>query len=120
LDPNVKLMLEQSDIEMGHARALLGCDQTEQFTLAKVVVAKSLNVRETELLVKKHLTPKKVKEVIPACDKTDKIISIFDTKLGLSVTAKTNKTGAGKLVIDYKSITQLEKLMAMIEAPNND
>lgn len=120
LEPNVKLLLERGDIEMGHARALLSSNPTEQFKLAQTVVAKSLNVRETESLVKNSQAPKQVKKAIPLCDQTEKIINIFDSKFGLSVTAKTNKAGAGKLVIDYKSIAQLEKLMAMMEAQNNE
>jgi len=120
LNEDVKRLLEHGDIEMGHARALLSCEQVEQLALAKTVVAKSLNVRETELLVKKSSMPKKVKKIIPPCDKAEKIISIFESKFGLSVTAKTNKTGAGKLVIDYDSAAQLEKLMATIEDPYNE
>ena len=51
-DP-VQSMLMAGDLEMGHARALLGLDRAAQITAANQVVAKSLSVRETESLVKK-------------------------------------------------------------------
>ena len=49
----VQSMLMAGDLEMGHARALLGLDRAAQITAANQVVAKSLSVRETESLVKK-------------------------------------------------------------------
>lgn len=115
LNDSVKVLLEHGDIEMGHARALLSCDENVQSELAKVVVTKALTVRETERLVKKTLNPKDIKETPPLCDKTKHIINILQDKLGLSVTAKTGKKGSGKLVIDYSSLAELESLMVKID-----
>ena len=54
LAEKVKPLLEGRQIEMGHARALLGiADATQQFDLARQVVKKGLSVRETERLVKR-------------------------------------------------------------------
>ncbi|HEY5716556.1 MAG TPA: ParB/RepB/Spo0J family partition protein, partial [Psychromonas sp.] len=49
LNEDVKVLLEHGDIEMGHARALLSCEDEQQLVLAQIVVAKSLTVRKTEL-----------------------------------------------------------------------
>ena len=115
LNTHVKLLLEHGDIEMGHARALLSCAGDMQSELADIVVAKSLTVRETERLVKKSLTPKTVKETPPPCAKTEQIINTLQDRLGLAVSAKTGKKGAGKLVIDYSSVADLEGLVARID-----
>ncbi len=115
LNTHVKLLLEHGDIEMGHARALLSCAGDMQSELADIVVAKSLTVRETERLVKKSLTPKTVKETPPPCAKTELIINTLQDRLGLAVSAKTGKKGAGKLVIDYSSVADLEGLVARID-----
>ena len=115
LNAHVKLLLEHGDIEMGHARALLSCTGDMQSELADIVVAKSLTVRETERLVKKALTPKVVKEAAPICAKTEQIINTLQDRLGLAVSAKTGKKGAGKLVIDYSSVADLEGLIARID-----
>ena len=49
----VQTMLMAGDIDMGHARALLGLDRLAQITAANQVAAKKMSVRETESLVKK-------------------------------------------------------------------
>src|SRR5699024_8885265 len=52
LEESARRMLEHGDLEMGHARALLGLQGEEQVEAAKIVVAEGLNVRQTEALVR--------------------------------------------------------------------
>jgi len=115
LNPDVQMLLEHGDIEMGHARALLVCEGELQSELAKIVVAKALNVRDTEKLVKQAQTPEKVKTPPPICEKTELLVTSLENKFGLKVSAKNNKNGKGKLVIDYTSITDLDALITLIE-----
>ncbi|MES2188603.1 MAG: ParB/RepB/Spo0J family partition protein [Pseudomonadota bacterium] len=49
----VQTMLMAGDIDMGHARALLGLDRATQITAANQIAAKKMSVREAESLVKK-------------------------------------------------------------------
>lgn len=117
LSADVQILLEHGDLEMGHARALLSVDNIQQSELAKIVVAKYLTVRETEKLVKKKLSLpliNEIKEYIKPCIKTDRIITIFEDKFGLKATAKLGKNGTGKLVIDYKELTDFDSLISMI------
>src|SRR5262249_21649605 len=51
LSAEVRRLVEHGDLDMGHARALLNLTQEQQGQVAKLVVAKSLSVRETEKLV---------------------------------------------------------------------
>jgi len=115
LNNDVQLLLEHGDIEMGHARALLACEGMSQSELAKIVSAKSLTVRETERLVKNALKPKVSKEPSAPCPKEELIIKTLQDKFGFAVTAKTGKKGAGKLVIDYKTVADLDKLILAIQ-----
>src|SRR5512137_356723 len=58
LADDVKALVEQRQLEMGHARALLGLTVTrQQSEVGALVAKKGLSVRETEALVKKMLTP---------------------------------------------------------------
>ena len=57
LHDDVKLLLEHGDIEMGHARALLGLEGDAQLEAAHIVSGKGLTVRDTENLVRKFLEP---------------------------------------------------------------
>jgi len=56
-----RTMLERGDLEMGHARALLSLPSDDQTSVARVVVAKGLTVRETEKLVRSTNAPVKAK-----------------------------------------------------------
>ena len=58
LHKDVKLLLENGDLEMGHARALLGLEGITQVNTAKEVVNRGLSVRQTEALVKSVQAPK--------------------------------------------------------------
>ncbi|MEK9766952.1 MAG: ParB/RepB/Spo0J family partition protein, partial [Thalassolituus sp.] len=55
LNEDVKRLLEHGDIEMGHARALLGLPIEQQSVAASDVVARALTVRQTEALVRNLL-----------------------------------------------------------------
>jgi len=53
LQEDVQKLVEHGDLEMGHARALLGLEGAEQSRAARTVVSKGLTVRQTESLVRK-------------------------------------------------------------------
>ncbi|EPN61320.1 ParB family protein, partial [Pseudomonas syringae pv. actinidiae ICMP 18807] len=54
----IKTMLSHGDLEMGHARALLGLSEDRQVEGARHVVARGLTVRQTEALVRQWLSGK--------------------------------------------------------------
>ena len=58
LNSEVKKLLENGDLEMGHARALLPLSDMEQLETARTVVSKELSVRQTESLVRRILQEK--------------------------------------------------------------
>jgi ParB family chromosome partitioning protein len=114
LNEDVKILLEHGDIEMGHARALLALDGDLQTASARIVAAKELTVRETEVLVKRALEP--------ITDKQEKIVNIEDQSLekkltevlGQQVVIKHNTKGKGKLTISYNSLVELDGIIGQI------
>ncbi|MCW8995292.1 MAG: ParB/RepB/Spo0J family partition protein [Psychromonas sp.] len=112
----VKLFIEQGDIEMGHARALLPLSEEKQIKVANLVIEKQLSVRDTEKLVKKELTPKaelKIKEV------DDRLIVIeekLSKKLGTAISLSQAKSGKGKLVISFDGSHKLEEILTLFES----
>ena len=100
---------------MGHARALLALDNSQQIEAAKHVISLDLSVRDTEKLVKKLLSPKPSKLEI----KPDPDISLLENtlaeKLGAQVSFKHNTKGKGKMFISYNSLDELEGILAHIK-----
>lgn len=116
LHTDVQLFLEHGDIEMGHARALLGLPMSEQVVVAKEVVAKGLTVRDVEALIKQTLHGKKTpimqdKALMSEAKIRQKTLS---KQLNVSVNIKTNKQGKLNVVLQYDSLKQLDALIEKI------
>ena len=119
LSENVQGMIEAGDLQMGHARALLGLENEDlQEKTAKTVVDKGLSVRDTEKLVKNILHPKQKKLPIPNQNSAEmqrlaeRLKEIFGTKV--SINHKAN--GKGRIEIDYYSTEEFERLYEMFES----
>ncbi len=112
LNSEVKTLLEHGDIEMGHARALLALDNDIQTNTARIVVAKELNVRETEALIKKVQQPEKEVTEKPVDPNTKALEQTLSEKLGSNVSINHNKKGKGKLVISYSDLSELDGIVS--------
>ncbi|MGV6809074.1 MAG: ParB/RepB/Spo0J family partition protein [bacterium] len=119
LDDSVKRLVEQHELEMGHARALLALSQHQQFTTAQHIIDKRLSVRETEKLVKKLLNPEQTTEKRQAkCLATPEIRQLESTlqdRLGANVKIQHQPKGKGKLLIEYNSLDELDGILAHIQ-----
>ncbi|MGJ8692898.1 MAG: ParB/RepB/Spo0J family partition protein [Thalassotalea sp.] len=116
LNEDVKTLLEHGDIEMGHARALLSLENEQQSEIARIVAAKELTVRETEALVKKSLTPEKVKAEKTKDEVAEQLAQNLSDKLGAEVAITHNKKGKGKMVISYGNIAELDAIVARLRS----
>ena len=119
LSDKVKPLLEDRKLDMGHARALLGiASATQQFDVARQVVKKSLSVRETEVLVKRILeggSAMRLKKT-PAQNADIRRLEIeISEKLGAKVSVDHTANGAGKLVINYNSLDELDGILKHIK-----
>jgi len=116
LNPDVKQLVDQGELEMGHARALLALQGAPQSTAAKEVVHKGLSVRETEKLVQRLQAQPAVPKPAP---KIDPNIQHFETnlaeKLGAKVTIQHGDKGQGKLMIHYNTLDELEGILGHIQ-----
>lgn len=111
----IKTMLSHGDLEMGHARALLGLPEERQVEGARHVVARGLTVRQTEALVRQWLSGNT--EAAPAA-KSDPDIARLEQRLaerlGSAVQIKHGQKGKGQLVIRYNSLDELQGVLAHI------
>ncbi len=114
LNEEVKTFLENGDIEMGHARALLSLNDSLQAEAARTVTSKELTVRETEALIKKIQNPVAEKEKVEKDIETIDLEQGLAEKLGAKVAISHNKKGKGKLVISYANLEKLEEILAKI------
>ncbi len=116
LNDDVKKLLENCDLEMGHARALLALEGESQSSAALQIVEKSLSVRETEQLVRRLLKPASAAQppVIPAMDEIHEIEQRIADKLGDRFSIKHRANGKGKLVFDYANVDELKRLISQI------
>lgn len=115
LNEDVRTLLEHGDIDMGHARALLGLQGENQSEAARQVVSKALTVRQTEALVSKWHEPKKSKKEEPKNPDIDRLESKLGERLGAKVELKHNQKGKGKLVISYSSLDELDGILNHIK-----
>ena len=116
----VQNMVMENKLDMGHARALLALDGARQITAANKIVAIGLSVRETEKLVQNLLNPvHSQKKARPGRDIIRLQEKIAD-RLGATVEIRHGAKGAGKLVIEYKTLDQLDGILSKIGVSGNE
>jgi len=114
LPKEIKEMLSDGQLSMGHARAILALPTDElRRKLANRAMAGRLSVREVERLVRKYLEGKTEEKVIKK-EKEAHIIDLerrLQTILGTKVNIKANKRGQkGRIIIDYYSLDEFDRL----------
>ena len=114
LNPNVRELLEDGTLDMGHGRALLALEGNTQSQAAREVVKKGLSVRETEQLVRRLLDkkPAKKKKTGGVDADTRALQEKLSDKLGAKVRLQHSAKGSGKLIIEYNSSDELEGILA--------
>ena len=111
--PNeVLTMVEAGDLSAGHARSLIGLNNSVE--LAKKIIQKKLSVRQTEILVK-QFRDKKFKLI---SKKDSNILDLqkgLEEKTGLSVSINNKKDNSGTISFEYRDLDQLDKLINTIK-----
>ena len=119
LDPIVQTGIRDGMISMGHGRALISLENLEeQLSVYEKIVSKSLSVRQTEQLIKslKNPTekqPKEEKAVLPNDFK--KTINEWTKKLDTKVEIKRNNKGKGKIILNFSSDADFQRIKDLIE-----
>lgn len=114
LPDEVKTLVAHGDIEMGHARAILGLPVDLQTETARHVAAEGMTVRQTEAHVRAAQQPKP--EVQPKAEDPDirRLEQKLAEKLGAQVRIKHGNKGKGQLVVQYMSLDELQSVLARI------
>jgi ParB family transcriptional regulator, chromosome partitioning protein len=118
LGKELQTMVEHGDLDMGHARALLGLDADKQMTAAKEVISKGLSVRDTEQLVRKmqHEDCPVPKTFKPQADPDlIRLQEHLSQRMVAKVKISHNNQGRGKIVLHYKDLDDLDRLLQKID-----
>ena len=116
----IRPLIEKRELEMGHARALLGLPAgRQQAEVGALVAKKGLSVRETEALVRRIVARaeagEKAKEKTRSKDPDiRRLENDLADKLGATVELQHRAGGKGKLVITYHSLDELDGILAHI------
>ncbi|WP_427927780.1 ParB/RepB/Spo0J family partition protein [Acinetobacter guillouiae] len=111
LEDEIKDLMQQGLLDMGHARAILTLKAKDQLQIAKIVIDKSLSVRQTEQLVRDWNTPKQEKSKDPLAPDVQQLTQKLSELFSASVKLDYNKQGKGKLVISYNSLDELDGIL---------
>ncbi len=113
LTPPVKAMLENRQLDMGHARALLALDGNLQQEIAQRVVTKDLSVRQTEQLVARQLRGETTPSPRAQTADLQRLEKTLSERLGASVQIEHGRRG-GRLVIHYTTLDELDGILGHI------
>lgn len=115
LPPKIKQMLIEGKITEGHARALLSIpSDVKKIQVASLIIKNNISVREVERLVSsisKKSTAQKSRKPSPSikalCDK-------LQSRLGTKVSLVHSKKGTGKIIIFYRNLNELDRILFTI------
>ncbi len=123
----VQTMLMAGDLDMGHARALLGLEKAAQITAANQIAARKMSVREAESLVKKlsaefnlvHQKPKKEKSR-DVRRVEEELSDLLMAEVEVRVKKRVKRLGKieemGELSIQFGSLDELNGLIDKLRA----
>lgn len=121
LHEEVQMMTRQGKITMGHARALLPLDEWNQIEMAQRILDEQLSVRQTEAIVKEFLSgniacsSQRTKTVRQTSPRVQELEQQFRSWLGMKVKLTSNDKGKGKLVVQFSSNDEFERIYQMLK-----
>lgn len=113
----VQTMLLAGDIDMGHARALLGVDAATQIQMANLIIAKRLSVRDTEKMVSRAEKENEAKSSTQTKNKSvtnrdlTRMEESLSDQLGTKVILKVGAKDKGQLLVDFHGWEHLSSLL---------
>ncbi len=113
LPEEVLKLVENKKLSPGHAKILVGLNNVE--FIAKKIIEKNLSVRQAENFVKIFKIKKQSFKSLKDPNLMTLESSIKD-KIGLNVLIKNKKNNTGSLVVEYKDLNQLNKIIEIIKS----
>ena len=112
LPENVIQLVETNKLSQGHAKILVGLENS--FVVAKKIIDKKLSVRQTENLVRLFKNPSKRKISSKSANIRD-LEDVLKDKLGIRVLINNKKNNRGSISFEYKDLDQLNRLIDIIK-----
>ena len=112
LPVEVLTMVESGDLSAGHARSLIGLNNST--VIAKKIVQKNLSVRQAEALVR-QFRDKKFKIISKKDSNILDLQKSLEEKMGLSVSINNKKNNTGTISFEYQNLDQLDKIIDVIK-----
>ena len=112
LPDDVLLMVERGNLSAGHARTLIGLNNSVD--IARKIIQKKLSVRQSEILVK-QFRDKKFKLVSQKDSNVLDLQRDLEEKTGLNVSINNKKNNSGIISFEYRNLEQLDKLISIIK-----
>lgn len=116
----VKAMLAEDVMKMGHARALLSLDESDQLPLAKRIVESGMSVREAERAVQRILegVPDPVVSAGPSEEDLAKVENwglTLQEHFSVPVKINMNAQGKGQITMQYSDLDSLKSLVKQLK-----
>jgi len=112
LPQEVLLMVEQGNLSAGHARALIGLNNSVE--IAKKIIQKKLSVRQSEVLAR-QFRDKKFKLISKKDPNILDLQKALEEKVGLTVSINNKKDNSGTISFEYQNLDQLNRLIDTIK-----
>ena len=112
LPEDVLLMVERGNLSAGHARTLIGLNNSVD--IAKKIIKKKLSVRQSEILAR-QFRDKKFKLISKKDSNILDLQKSLEEKTGLNVSINNKKNNSGTISFEYKDLEQLDKLINIIK-----
>ncbi len=115
----VRSLLQNQQLDAGHARALAALPVEQQIELAEKIIAKALTVRQVESMVRKLSEPAPVKTVEEKADPdTDALVRTMADALGLPVELKRTEGGRGMVSLRFSNAEQFDLILRRLLGDN--
>jgi len=118
LDPIIQTGIRDGMISMGHGRAIIALDDVDlQLEIYEKVIADNLSVRETEKLIQLYKKPnaKKIAKSNELPNEYKKAQLRMAENIQFPVEIKRSKNGKGKIIIDFNSDQEFDRLRKILE-----
>ena len=112
LQEEILLMVEQGNLSAGHARTLIGLQNSVE--LAKKIIQKKLSVRQAEVLARQFKN-KKFKLIHKKDPNILDLQRVLEEKTGLSVSVTNRKNNSGTISFAYQDLNQLDRISNVIK-----
>ena len=106
-------LVETKKLSAGHAKIIVGLSNAE--FVANKIIEKNLSVRQTESFIKIFKIKKQSVKISKDIN-LQKLESSIIEKIGLNVLIKNKKNNSGSLVLEYKDLNQLNKIIEIIKS----